>query len=55
MKRGYSAGDFKEGIKRLKKAHPDLFVATQIMINFPTETEEDFAASKNLFDESNFD
>jgi tRNA-2-methylthio-N6-dimethylallyladenosine synthase len=55
MKRGYSVGDFKEGIQRLKKAHPDLFISTQIMVNFPTETEKDFAESMNLFEESNFD
>ena len=55
MKRGYSVGDFKEGIQRLKKAHPDLFISTQIIVNFPTETEKDFAESMNLFEESNFD
>jgi MiaB/RimO family radical SAM methylthiotransferase len=55
MKRGYSVGDFKEGIQRLKKAHPDLFIATQILVNFPTETKNDFAESMNLFEESNFD
>ena len=43
MKRGYSVGDFKEGIQRLKKAHPNLFISTQIMVNFPTETKNDFA------------
>ncbi|MGB8371904.1 MAG: radical SAM protein, partial [Halobacteriota archaeon] len=55
MKRGYGVGDFKEGIQRLKKAHPDLFISTQIMVNFPTETKNDFAESMNLFEESNFD
>ena len=55
MKRGYSVGDFKEDIQRLKKAHPDLFISTQIMVNFPTETKNDFAESMNLFEESNFD
>ena len=55
MKRGYSIGDFKEGIQRLKKAHPDLFISTQIMVNFPTETKNDFAESMKLFEESNFD
>jgi tRNA A37 methylthiotransferase MiaB len=55
MKRGYSVDDFKEGIQQLKKAHPALFISTQIMVNFPTETEKDFAASLNLFEESNFD
>jgi len=55
MKRGYSVGDFKEGIQRLKRAHHDLFISTQIMVNFPTETENDFAKSMNLFEESNFD
>ena len=55
MKRGYSVGDFKEGIQRLKKAHPNLFISTQIMVNFPTETKNDFAESMNLLEESNFD
>jgi tRNA-2-methylthio-N6-dimethylallyladenosine synthase len=55
MKRGYSVADFKEGIQRLKRAHPDLFISTQIMINFPTETGKDFAASMSLLEESNFD
>jgi tRNA-2-methylthio-N6-dimethylallyladenosine synthase len=55
MKRGYSVADFKEGIQRLKKAHPDLFISTQIMVNFPTETEQDFAASMSLLEESIFD
>jgi tRNA A37 methylthiotransferase MiaB len=55
MKRGYSVADFKEGIQRLKKAHPDLFISTQIMINFPTEAGKDFAASMSLLEESNFD
>ena len=55
MKRGYSVGEFKEGIQQLKKAHPDLFISTQIMVNFPTETEKDFAESMNLIEESNFD
>jgi MiaB/RimO family radical SAM methylthiotransferase len=55
MKRGYSVDDFKEGIQRLKKACPDLFISTQIIVNFPTETEREFAESMNLFEESNFD
>ncbi|MGZ4865088.1 MAG: MiaB/RimO family radical SAM methylthiotransferase [Halobacteriota archaeon] len=55
MKRGYSVGDFKECVQRLKKAHPSLIISTQIMVNFPTETVKDFAESMNLFAESNFD
>ncbi len=55
MRRGYSVSDFKESVQRLKKAHPDLFVQTQIMVNFPTETEGDFAQSMRLFDDSHFD
>jgi MiaB/RimO family radical SAM methylthiotransferase len=55
MKRGYSVGDFKEGIQRLKKACPDLFISTQIIVNFPTETKKDFSDSMSLFEESYFD
>ena len=55
MRRGYSVDDFKEGTRRLKKANPDLFISTQIMVNFPTETAQDFAASMNLFEDADFD
>ena len=55
MKRGYSIGDIKEGIGRLKEAYPDLFIQTQIMVNFPTETAKEFAESMSLFDELDFD
>jgi tRNA A37 methylthiotransferase MiaB len=55
MKRGYSIADVKEGIRRLKEAHPDLCIQTQIMVNFPTETAKDFAESVSLFDELDFD
>jgi MiaB/RimO family radical SAM methylthiotransferase len=55
MKRGYSIGEVKEGIQRLKEAHPDLFIQTQIMVNFPTETRKDFAESLSLFDQLDFD
>jgi len=55
MKRGYTAADFKEGTQRLKQANPDLFIQTQIMVSFPTETAQDFAASMNLFEDADFD
>ena len=55
MKRGYSVDDFKEGIQRLKRHVRNLFISTQIIVNFPTETEREFAESMNLFEESNFD
>jgi len=55
MGRPYTVDTLKENIGRLKRACPDLKVRTQVMVGFPTETKQDFAASMQLLDEVNFD
>ncbi len=55
MGRPYTIETLKETIRRLKRACPDLKIRTQIMVGFPTETKQDFAASMRLLDEVKFD
>lgn len=55
MRRRYEIKDFKKCIHILNKEYPDIFLRTQMMTGFPTETEEDFQKSSSLLDELKFD
>lgn len=54
MNRRYSLDDSVEAISRLRK-YPGLLIASQIMVGFPTETEEDFQASLSIAKKGLFD
>ena len=55
MKRGYTALEYKSIIRRLKAIRPDISIATDIIVGFPGETEEDFQATLKLMDNVGFD
>lgn len=55
MKRNHSAEDVQESVRRLKAAHPDILLRTQMMVGFPTETKQDFDESIKLLNETDFD
>lgn len=55
MRRGYKIQDFRKCIQILNKENPHIFLSTQLMVGFPTETEEDFQKSMHLLDELKFD
>jgi tRNA-2-methylthio-N6-dimethylallyladenosine synthase len=55
MKRGYTALEFKEKLRRLRKVRPTIAVSTDIIVGFPGETERDFEATLKLVREANFD
>ncbi len=55
MKRGYTALEYKSIIRRLKAIRPDISIATDIIVGFPGETEEDFQATLKLMDDVGFD
>lgn len=55
MKRGYTALEYKSIIRRLKAARPGIAIATDIIVGFPGETEEDFDRTMDLIDEVGFD
>jgi tRNA-2-methylthio-N6-dimethylallyladenosine synthase len=48
MNRGYTAGAYRNFISRAKEMMPDLCIASDFIVGFPTETEEDFRATVEL-------
>jgi tRNA-2-methylthio-N6-dimethylallyladenosine synthase len=55
MKRGYTALEFKEKLRRLRAVRPDIAVSTDIIVGFPGETDRDFEATLKLVRDANFD
>jgi tRNA-2-methylthio-N6-dimethylallyladenosine synthase len=55
MKRGYTALEFKEKLRKLRAVRPDISVSTDIIVGFPGETERDFEATLKLVRDANFD
>ena len=55
MNRGYTIGNYKEVIHILNKEFPKIMLRTQLMVGFPTESEEDFKDTCQLVDEVAFD
>ena len=48
MNRGYTAGAYRDFIDRAREMMPDLCIASDFIVGFPTETDEDFAATVDL-------
>ncbi len=55
MGRRYTVEEFKKCIKGIKHFSPRTLFWTQIMVGFPSETEEDFKQTLELLDEVKFD
>jgi tRNA-2-methylthio-N6-dimethylallyladenosine synthase len=55
MKRGYLVLEYKSIVRRLVRARPDLCLSTDIIVGFPGETDDDFAATLGLVEEIGFD
>jgi len=55
MKRGYTSLEYKAKIRKLKKVRPDIHLSTDIIVGFPGETDEDFAATMKLVQEMDYD
>lgn len=54
MNRKYTREDYLEKIDLLHKYIPDCAVSTDIMVGFPTETEEDFLETLDLVEKARF-
>ena len=53
MKRGHTAGTFKEIVQRSRQKFDKKFtISTDIIVGFPSETEEDFEKTVSLLDET---
>jgi len=55
MKRGYTALEFKEKVRRLRAVRPDISLSSDFIVGFPGESERDFAATLALVREVGFD
>ena len=55
MKRGHTADDYREIVRRLRRARPDITISSDFIVGFPGETEEDFEATLALVEEIGFD
>ena len=55
MKRGHTAEKYKDIIRRLKMARPDIAISSDFIVGFPDETDEDFADTMKLIEEVGFD
>jgi tRNA-2-methylthio-N6-dimethylallyladenosine synthase len=55
MKRGHTAEQYKDIIRRLKQVRPDISISSDFIVGFPGETDEDFNDTMKLIDEVGFD
>ena len=55
MNRRYTAGHYKNLIKKIRKAMPEASITTDIIVGFPGETKKQFNNTAKLFREVKFD
>ena len=55
MKRGHTTLEYKQKIRSLRKARPDISLSSDFIVGFPGETAADFEATMNLIAEIGFD
>ena len=54
MRRNHTVNDYKRIVYRFREEIPDITIATDIIIGYPTETEEDFMMTADLIEEIKF-
>ncbi len=55
MKRGHTVLEYKQKIRKLRAARPDISLSSDFIIGFPGETDKDFEQLMNLIAEIGFD
>lgn len=55
MKRGHTALEYKQKIRRLREVRPDITISSDFIVGFPGEKEENFAETMNLIETVGFD
>jgi tRNA-2-methylthio-N6-dimethylallyladenosine synthase len=55
MKRGHSAFEYKQKIKKLREIRPKISMSSDFIIGFPGETDADFEHTMSLIEEIGFD
>ena len=55
MKRGHTALEYKQKIRKLREVRPDISLSSDFIVGFPGETEKDFEATMSLIADVGFD
>lgn len=55
MKRGHTALEYKQKIRRLREVRPDISISSDFIVGFPGESDGDFEALMRLIEDVNFD
>jgi tRNA-2-methylthio-N6-dimethylallyladenosine synthase len=55
MKRGHTILEYKQKIRKLREARPDISLSSDFIVGFPGETDDDFEKLMNLVAEIGFD
>lgn len=55
MKRGHTAFEYKQKIRKLRSIRPDISMSSDFIIGFPDESDEDFEHTMQLIDDIDFD
>jgi tRNA-2-methylthio-N6-dimethylallyladenosine synthase len=55
MKRGHTALEYKQKIRRLREARPGISLSSDFIVGFPGETERDFEDTMRLIEDVGFD
>ena len=55
MKRGHTASTFRDVVNQFREKFGKFTISTDVIVGFPTETEEDFEMTMNLLRETNPD
>ncbi len=55
MKRGHTVLEYKQKLRKLRAVRSDISISTDIIVGFPGETDEDFAATMKLIEDVGFD
>jgi len=55
MKRGYTALEFKQKIRKLRAVRPDISISSDFIVGFPGESDADFERTMKLIEDVGFD
>jgi len=55
MKRGYTALEFKQKIRKLRAVRPDISISSDFIVGFPGESDADFDKTMKLIEDVGFD
>jgi tRNA-2-methylthio-N6-dimethylallyladenosine synthase len=55
MHRPYTAGKYRRLVDRIRRARPGVAITTDVIVGFPGEAKEDYALTRDLVEEMQFD